>query len=203
MVYTGHIEQENCNKNEGGSLMLPVQLTVRDLPLTSAIETHIRKKAEKLQRFYNRICSCHVVIELPQKHKHQGKLYNVRIDLIVPGKELVVTHKNNEDLYVAIRDAFQAVERQLEEYSRKRHGRVKTHNDVLHGHVLRLVSAEGYGFIEGDDGNEYYFSVTNVSYPTFAQLLIGDAVEYTPESFSDGQQAHHVIRERRNHHAVA
>lgn len=182
--------------------MLPVQITVRDLPATSAIESHIRKKADKLRRFFNRICSCRVVIELSQKHKHQGKLFNVRIDLAVPGKELVVTRKNNEDLYIAVRDAFNAVARQLEEYSRKRHGRVKTHEDVLHGHVLRLVPEEGYGFIEGADGNEYYFSVTNVSYPSFDQLLIGDAVEYTPASFADGQQAHHVIRERRNHIAA-
>jgi ribosomal subunit interface protein len=183
--------------------MLPLQLTVKDMPVSPAIESQIRKRVEKLTQFYDRISSCRVVIDSPQKHKHQGKLFNVRIDITVPKKELVVTRKSDEDIYIAIRDAFNAVERQLEEHSRKRHGRVKTHNDVLHGYIMRMVPEEGYGFIEGDDGNEYYFSMTNVSYPTFNQLLIGDAVEYIPETFNDGQQAHRVIRERRNHHQAA
>ncbi|MBX3708133.1 MAG: ribosome-associated translation inhibitor RaiA [Gammaproteobacteria bacterium] len=181
--------------------MLPVQITIRDISSSAALETHIRKKAEKLNRFYNRISSCRVVVELPQKHKHQGKLYNVRIDVTVPGKELVATRKVNQDIYIAVRDSFSAIVRQLEEHSHKRHGRVKTHNDVMHGHVVRIISDEGYGFIEGVDGNEYYFSVTNVSHPNFDQLYVGDAVEYyIADALSEGRQAQHVIKERHNNH---
>lgn len=182
--------------------MLPVQITIRDMPISPALESAIRKKAEKLLKYYDRICSCRVVIEVPQKHKHQGKLFNVRIDLTVPGKELVVNRKQDEDVYIAIRDAFYAIGRQLEEHSRKRHGRVKSHNGVLHGKVTRKIVEEGYGFIEGHDGTEYYFSVTNASYPNFNQLAIGDSVEFIPEHFSDGWQAHKVIRERKNHIAA-
>jgi|SRR5579862_9542909 len=174
--------------------MLPVQITIRDLPASDAIETHIRKRTEKLNKFYDRISSCRVVIESQQKHKHQGKLYNVRIDITVPGKELAVTRKCDQDVYVAIRDAFDALERQLEEHSHKRHGRVKTHDETLHGRIARLIANEGYGFIEGADGNEYYFSITNVSYPSFDQLQIGDAVEFTGQVFNDGYQAHHVTK---------
>ncbi len=183
--------------------MLAAQVTIRDILSTSTLDSHIRKHIEKLNRFYDRISSCRVVVELSQKHKHQGKLYNARIDITVPGKELVVTRKMSQDIYVALRDAFKAIERQLEEHSKKRHGRVKSHNDSLHGHVARLISREGYGFIEGTDGNEYYFSMTNVSYPQFSQLNIGDAVEYFAESESEGRQAHHVIRERHNNHEIA
>lgn len=184
--------------------MFPVQITIRDIPVSPTLdyETHIRKKAEKLQHFYDRITSCRIVIELPQKHKHQGKLYNVRIDITVPGKEFVTTRKCNQDIYVAIRDAFHAIERQLEEHARKRHGRVKTHNHVIQGRVVRLVAKEGYGFIEGTDGNEYYFSMTNVHYPSFEQLAIGDSVEYCPEVLSDGWQAQHVVKTRHNHAVV-
>ncbi|VVC76976.1 hypothetical protein AQUSIP_23030 [Aquicella siphonis] len=182
--------------------MLPVQITIRDISTSPALENNIRKRAEKLNRFYDRISSCRIVIELPQKHKHRGKLFNVRIDVTVPGKELVVTHKINEDVYVAIRDAFNAIVRQLEEHSHKRHGRVKTHNDVMHGHIARIVPEEGYGFIDGVDGYEYYFSVTNVSYPDFAHLSIGDAVEYIAETLNDGRQAQHVIREKHNNHSI-
>lgn len=183
--------------------MLPLQITVRDIPSSLALETHIRKKAEKLNRFYNRISSCRIMVELPQKHKHQGKLYNVRIDITVPGKEFVVTRKYDQDVYVAIRDAFNAIVRQLEEHSHKRHGRVKTHNDVMHGYIVRLIKKEGYGFIEGTDGNEYYFSITNVSYPSFNNLSVGDAVEFSAQAFSDGAQAQHVVKEKHNNHIAA
>lgn len=183
--------------------MIPVQITFKDLPCSSALESTIRKRTEKLQRFFKHIISCRVVIEIPQKHKHQGKLFNVKVTLKVPRKELVVTHKVNEDIYIALRDAFDAIARQLEEHSRKRHGHVKKHTDVMHGYIARIVPAEGYGFIEGIDGHDYYFSVTNVSYPHFDQLAIGDAVEYIAETLKDGRQAQHVIKEKRNHHAMA
>lgn len=181
--------------------MLPVQITIRDIPGSPALESHIRSKTNKLKQFYDRMISCRIVVEFEQKHKHRGKLYNVRIDVGVPGKELVVTRKSNEDVYIAIRDAFSALIRQLENHSHKRHGRVKTHTDVMHGHIARLREDEGYGFIEGMDGIEYYFSVTNVRYPGFERLMIGDAVEYIPEPVNDGWQACHVVRER-NHRSV-
>lgn len=180
--------------------MLPVQITFRDFPPSEAIETTIRKRVDKLHRFHDRIMSCRVVLEFSQKHKRQGKLYNVRIDLAVPGKELVVTHKRDQDVYIAIRDAFDALERQLEEHSRKRHGHVKSHEDVLRGNVARLIAADGYGFISGSDGHEYYFSMTNMSHPRFEQLMIGDVVEYIAQPLNDGRQAHRVNRVRNNNH---
>ena len=178
--------------------MLPVQITVRDIPISPALETTIRKHADKLKQYNNRITSCRVVIEIPQKHKHQGKLFNVRIDLTIPRKELVATHKYDQDVYIAIRDAFDAIIRQLEEYSRKRHGRVKSHNPIMHGHVIRLFSEEGYGFIKGVDGNEYYFSFTNVHHPRRGELTLGDAVEYIAEQQDEGLQAYHIVQ-RKNH----
>ncbi len=177
--------------------MLPIQITIRHVVVSPALERTIRKRAEKLSRFYRRIISCHIVIEVAQNHKHQGKLFNVRIDLSVPKKELVVTHKYNQDIHIAVRAAFEAIERQLEEHARKRHGRIKTHQGVMRGHVARILLAEGYGFIKGIDGNEYYFSITNVHYPQFEQLTIGDAVEYFMEEVSEGRQAHHVVKKER------
>lgn len=179
--------------------MLPVQITIRDIEASPAIESIIRKRVERLKKFYDRISSCRVVVELPQKHKHQGKLYNVRIDITVPKKELAVTRKENQDVYVAIRDAFAAIERQLEEHSRKRHGKIKTHDEVMHGHIARLITGEGYGFIEGTDGNEYYFSTSNVNHDDFNKLVIGDAVEFIAVQENDGWQAHRVILKERTH----
>ncbi len=108
-------------------MKIPLQVTFRDMSPSEAVETRIREKAEKLERFYDRIISCRVVVETPQRHKHNGKLHRVNIDLSVPGTELVANHAEDEDVYVAVRDAFDAITRQLEEYARKQRGEVKSH----------------------------------------------------------------------------
>lgn len=98
-----------------------LQITTRDVPHSDALESHIREKAAKLEKFYPHIMSCRIVVELPHKHHHQGRLYDVHIDITVPGGELVVNRVANEDVYVAVRDAFDAAKRQLEDYGRKQH----------------------------------------------------------------------------------
>jgi ribosomal subunit interface protein len=114
-------------------MKIPLQVTFRDMPPSDAVETRIREKAEKLARFYDRIIHCRVVVEMPQRHKHQGKLHSVRIDLNVPGAELVANHTQSEDVYVALRDAFAAITRQLEDYVRRQRGDVKSHaSSLLH-----------------------------------------------------------------------
>lgn len=107
-----------------------LQITTRDIPHSEALETHIREKAEKLEKFYPRIMSCRIVVELPHKHHHQGRLFDVHIDMTVPGGELVVNRVTNEDVYVAVRDAFDAAKRQLEDYARRQRGDTKLHAPV-------------------------------------------------------------------------
>lgn len=177
---------------QAGVKMRPVQIVVRDIPSSSALEDHIRRKAEKLSHYYNRINHIQVAVEMPQKHKHQGKLFNVRISITVPGKELVVNKKLDEDVYIAIRDAFNAVLRQLECYARKKRGDIKKHDDANYGHISKLFPREGYGFIQSIDGNELYFSVTNVTHPNFEQLEIGDTVQFLGTTSDEGMQAHRV-----------
>ena len=109
-------------------MTVPVEVTFRDIEHSDAVETRIREKAAKLGHFHDRIVSCHVVVESPQRQQHQGKLMAVRIDLNVPGKEIVVNKIENEDVYVAIRDAFNAATRQLEDFSRRQRGDVKNHS---------------------------------------------------------------------------
>jgi ribosomal subunit interface protein len=114
----------------GEYYMLPIQITIRDIPSSQALEEHIRKKAEKLRQHYQQIQSCRIVVELPQKHKHQGKLFSVHIDLVVPGKELVVNRKENEDVYIAVGKAFDALKRQIGDYAQRRRGDVKGHEKL-------------------------------------------------------------------------
>ncbi|MDX1902168.1 MAG: ribosome-associated translation inhibitor RaiA [Gammaproteobacteria bacterium] len=99
--------------------MLPIQITIKDMENSKALESHIEKKALRLSKFHRKIQRCHVVIHIPQKHKQHGKLYSVHIDITIPGKELTVNRQIDEDVYIAIRDAFIAAERQLEAHIRK------------------------------------------------------------------------------------
>ncbi|MGD2128453.1 MAG: HPF/RaiA family ribosome-associated protein [Lysobacterales bacterium] len=111
----------------------PIQIVFHNLEPSPAIEAAIRERAEKLDRYCDGIMSCRVVVESPHKHQRHGKLYTVRIDVTVPNEELVVTRDPgedhaHEDVYVSIRDAFDAMRRRLEDYARQRRGQVKRHS---------------------------------------------------------------------------
>jgi ribosomal subunit interface protein len=113
-------------------MQLPLQVTFRGIPHSDAVEASIRRKADKLETFYPGIVSCRVVVEAAHHNHHKGNLYNVRIDIKVPQKEIVVSHRQHdqhahEDIYVAIRDAFDAAKRQLEDFARTQRGDVKSH----------------------------------------------------------------------------
>jgi len=178
-------------------MKLQLQITTRDIPHSEALENHIRQKAEKLETFYPQIMGCRIVVEVPHKHKHQGNLFNVRLDITVPGKELVVTREPNEDVYVALRDAFDAAKRQLEDYGRRQRGEVKAHAPVLHGKVVRLMPEEGYGFVETSGGQELYFHRENLANNNFEQLKEGSEVQFLEDIGSEGFQAKRVSTGKR------
>jgi ribosomal subunit interface protein len=108
-------------------MQIPLQITLRNIAKSEAVETAIRKKAEKLDRYHREIVSCRVVVEIPSRHKHQGKEFVVRLDIKVPGNEIVINHDHHEDLYVALQDAFHAAQRRLEEHDRLIAGRYPDH----------------------------------------------------------------------------
>jgi len=112
-------------------MQVPMQITFRDIPKSDAVEADIRRHAVKLEEFCDYIVSCRVTVEVSAGHKHQGKLYSVHIDLKAPRDEISSTrHHENEDVYVAIRDAFDAVKRRLQDYARKQQGQKKLHKPV-------------------------------------------------------------------------
>ncbi len=111
----------------------PLDISFRNMDPSPAVEARIREKAAKLERFHSRIIGCTVVVEAPHRHHHKGKLYSVHIDIRVPGKDLIVDRAKpldhaHEDVYVAVRDAFNAAVRRLEDHTRRMRGDVKTHN---------------------------------------------------------------------------
>lgn len=122
-------------------MRIPLQITIRDIEHSEALETRIRDKAIQLEEFFDHIISCRVVVEVPHKH-HQGRQFSVRIDIGVPGNEIVVNRDHAEDVYVALRDAFDAAKRQLEDYARKLHGDVKTHQPKRQPQEIDEVDVE-------------------------------------------------------------
>ena len=173
-------------------MKIPLQITLCDIPHSDAVEAVIREKAEKLDLLYPHVMSCRVVVEIAGKHKHQGRQFNVRIDITVPGSEIVVNRDLNEDIYVALRDSFDAAKRQLEDYGRKQRGDAKTHEPVFHGHIARLFPAEGYGFIKDSEGRELYFSSENLVNADFDRIKEGAEVQFLEESAAEGLQAKRV-----------
>jgi ribosome-associated translation inhibitor RaiA len=114
--------------DHGGHVEIPLQVTWRNVEKSAAVEAEIRSRAAKLVEFHDHIVSCRVVVEAPHRHHHKGNLYRLAIDVKVPDRELVVTRDPgedhaHEDIYVAVRDAFDAMRRQLQDYARNRHGR--------------------------------------------------------------------------------
>jgi ribosomal subunit interface protein len=109
-------------------LEIPLQVTWRHIDKSDAVDADIRAKAEKLNEFHDQIISCRVVVEASHKHHHKGNLYRLRIDVKIPDRELVVTRDpgdehEHEDIYVTVRDAFDAMRRQLQDSTHVRHGR--------------------------------------------------------------------------------
>jgi cold shock CspA family protein/ribosome-associated translation inhibitor RaiA len=169
----------------------PLQITVRDLSLSEAAENDIRAKADNLETYYDGIISCRVVVEGPVRHHRKGP-FTVRIDLSMPGAKLEVDRHADADLYVAIRDAFDAARRRLEDYARRQRGAVKAHEEAPRAHITKLFPIEGYGFLETPDGRELYFHRHSVLHPGFDRLEIGTEVRFAEEEGEKGPQASSV-----------
>jgi ribosomal subunit interface protein len=173
-------------------MQVPLQITMQGFDHSDALEAGIRERVDKLERFHPRIMSCRVTVEQVRKHHRQGRQFTVRIDARIPGEELVVTRDHDEDIQVALRDAFDSARRQLEEAIREKRGEVKSHEIPQRGRVLRIVADEGYGFIGTADGRELYFSRENVVHPSFEQLELDAEVQFIEELAAEGPQAKRV-----------
>ena len=184
---------------------LPLQITFRDMEPSEAIEAKIREKTVKLDTVYDRIMGCHVVVQAPHRHHHKGKLYQVHIDLTVPQGELVVSREpkddhTHEDVYVAIRDAFRAAERQLEDYARRQRGAVKTHElPQSVGKIAKLFPESNFGIITTPDGLEVYFHRNSVAEEAFDKLEIGTEVRFVESMGEKGPQASTVSAVGKHH----
>ena len=184
----------------------PLQITFRNMDASSAVEADVREKAAKLDEFHHNIIGCRVVVEASHHHHHKGNLYQARIDITVPGHEVVVSrgrdqHQAHEDIYVAVRDAFDSAYRQLEDLARKVRGKIKTHEIPPHGRIVELVPIQDFGRIESPDGRRIYFHRNSVINADFGTLTEGDEVRFDEEMGDKGPQAS-TVRVIGKHHIV-
>ena len=114
-------------------MQVPLQIRFKNLEPSAAVEANVRKHVERLERYFREIISCRVTLDAPHKHHHQGNIFHVTVDIRLPGGEVVASRRHDdehahEDAYVAIRDAFNAIRRQLKHQLDEKRGRVKSRN---------------------------------------------------------------------------
>ncbi len=178
-------------------MQIPLQITFRHMDPSPALEAKILQRAGELEKHHPNLTGCRVVVELEHHHHHKGNLFHIRVDLTLPGQELVAGHESPvhqayEDPYVAVRDAFDALRRQLEDRARRQRHEVKHHDTPQHGRISDLVSPEAYGRIASADGRDIYFHRNSLIGVDFDHLQIGMEVRFAVERGEQGPQASSV-----------
>lgn len=166
-----------------------LHIAFRNMTAPIGVEEAIRERVAVLARFFDRITACNVVVEA-RHHRRQGNLYHVRIDLIVPEREIVVRrdppeHQAHEDVQVAIRDAFEAAQRRLQDHAREMQGARKQHAAPVLGTIARMFP--DYAFLTTDAGDEIYMHRNAVLGSGFDKLKEGDKVRYVVHE-GEGEQ---------------
>ena len=187
-------------------MKLPLQVSFHNTDPAPAIEDAVRERAARLDRYCDHITSCRVVIDTPHKHHRKGNLYQVRLDITVPGYEIAVSreaagHEAAKHLPDAIKDAFSAADRLLEDYVRRRRQDVKRHDGLSHARVRTIETGQDFGFLETLDGQEVYFHKNSLVNADFESLAPGTEVAFVEEVGEKGLQATTVRVVGRHAHA--
>jgi cold shock CspA family protein/ribosome-associated translation inhibitor RaiA len=187
-------------------MAMPLEVVFHNVARSPAVEEAVREHSTKLEQIEPNVTSCRVTIEAPHKSHQQGNLFSVRIDLRYPGGETLASrapgaHHAHEDVYVALRDAFKAARRQLQDHVRVRRGDVKPHSTPPHGRIASIDAARNCGRIATADGRDIYFHRNSLVNASFDRLVLGTDVRFSEEEGDHGPQASsvHVIGK---HHIV-
>jgi ribosomal subunit interface protein len=173
-------------------MKLPLEISARNVKLSSETENLIREKATKLDHLYDKIIGCRVKVDMPHRSQRSGLAYNVRIDITIPGGEVVVKREPDQDLHAAIVSSFDTAQRQLKEYAMKQRGEVKVHAEKPVARITKLFEEDGYGFLVTPEGREIYFHENAVLGGKFKDLRAGMGVTYIERAGEEGPQASSV-----------
>ncbi|MCS7021723.1 MAG: HPF/RaiA family ribosome-associated protein [Gemmataceae bacterium] len=175
-------------------MQLPLQISFHNMEPDAEVEQMVRERASKLERFYERIMSCRVVIDIPHRHHKNGNMYQIRLDITVPGGEIAVSreapgHTPAKALPIAIKEAFEAAIRQLEDHVRKLRHDVKHLETQPHAKVRVVFPEQDYGFLITPDGREIYFHKNALVNAELRDLQPGTEVAYVEQMGEKGPQA--------------
>jgi len=192
-------------------MQVPIQIVFRNMSPSDALSQKIRERVAWLERYYSRLISARVAIEVPHRHHHKGNHFHLRLDVRLPGKEIVVRrspdfHGTHQDLHVLIHDVFDEARRRLEDYSRKQRGDIKQLNQPQHTLVAEIFrygpgNSEGHGFLRDELGREIFFHSNSVLNDDFKFLQVGDEVRFAEERGDKGPQASSLERVGRQNHS--
>lgn len=188
-------------------MQTPLEIAFHNMQPSESVEAEIRKRAAKLEKMYERLVGCRVSVEGLHKQHRTGNVYEVHIEMMVPGQNLVVSkepHKAKEryanpDVYTSIRDAFKSAERQLIDFKERQRGEVKPHDAMFQGSVAQLNPGEDHGFILTHTGTQLYFHRNSVMNNGFDLLKRGDAVHFVEAAGDTGPTASKVWRGPEHH----
>jgi cold shock CspA family protein len=171
------------------------EIVFKNVEASSHVRERVEREVERLEKFHARITSCRVVVERTSGRRAHGDLYGARIFVTLPGgREVAVTRVQDdahahEDVLVAVRDAFDAAQRRIEDLVREQRGDIKAHAAMEEGVVARFLAEKDAGFIETRDGREVYFHRNSLADGGFEALHIGDLVRFREEAGEKGPQA--------------
>ncbi len=176
-------------------MQVPVEIAFRHCEPSEEIRSEIATQVRRLEKFSPRITSCHVVVAGPQTRHRHGDQFSVEIRVAMPEHSDVVVDKSHRDkperehAQVAIKEAFDAAIRQIEDVQRHMRGQIKEHVPEDHGRVTKFLAGEDCGFIETADGREIYFHRNAVLDGAFGRLSVGSEVGFVEEQGEKGSQA--------------
>lgn len=176
-------------------MQLTPQITYQGLAPSESIDAALQQHVENLVRFCKRIMDCRVRVETEPSHRcHNGNLYHIRVDLTVPGGELMVKrvppeHQNHDDIYTALRDAFDVTERELKGYAQRQRNGAELHATQPIGQIMSLFKEKGYGTLEAADGHQIVFYRDDVLDADFDRLEEGRLVQFTEAQSDRGLRA--------------
>lgn len=177
-------------------MQIPLDISFQNSEPSEAIRAEVEKQAKRLEKFHDRITGCNVTVITPQTRHKTGDLFKIDIRIGIPDHKNVIVTKTHGDspehehFVVAIKDAFSAAQRQIEDAVREMRGAVKQHEtEDSHGRVSKFVAGDDYGFIETTDGREVYFHRNSVLNDAFDRLAVGSEVRFVEELGEKGPQA--------------
>lgn len=178
-----------------------LEIAFHGLDPSPAIEARVRERLARLEKHFGRLTSFRAVIDAPHQHHRKGKHYAVRLEARAPATVFAIDREPgdvnaHEDVYVAIRDAFDAMERRIKAWQETHTGRPVTHAAPLQGRIAELHAGRDFGQIALTDGRLVYFHRNAVVNGGFDDLAEGDPVELALDQ-GDSEKGPHASTVRR------